>query len=128
MRVSYVEIYLERVNDLLQEGPRGGAVENLDVKEDPKKGFVVVGLHEEAVASMEEVMNLLSKWARTYSLNCLPTSNLYVHNRNSTTFLHTGTNLSLFLLLDLFGSPSWPLGETFSHQPRYVYHMCVFTG
>lgn len=61
MRVSYVEIYLERVNDLLQEGPRGGAVENLDVKEDPKKGFVVVGLHEEAVASMEEVMTLLSK-------------------------------------------------------------------
>lgn len=61
MRVSYVEIYLERVNDLLQENPKGGAVENLEVKEDPKKGFVVVGLHEETVATMEEAMSLIAK-------------------------------------------------------------------
>ncbi|PFH38394.1 putative kinesin heavy chain [Besnoitia besnoiti] len=61
MRVSYVEIYLERVNDLLQESPKGGAVENLEVKEDPKKGFVVVGLHEETVATMEEAVGLIAK-------------------------------------------------------------------
>lgn len=61
MRVSYVEIYLERVNDLLQESPKGGAVENLEVKEDPKRGFVVVGLHEETVATMEEAMSLIAK-------------------------------------------------------------------
>ncbi|KFG51641.1 putative kinesin heavy chain, partial [Toxoplasma gondii p89] len=60
MRVSYVEIYLERVNDLLQESAKGGAVENLEVKEDPKRGFVVVGLHEETVATMEEAMSLIA--------------------------------------------------------------------
>ncbi|CDJ64465.1 kinesin heavy chain, putative [Eimeria necatrix] len=101
MRVSYVEIYLERVNDLLQEGPRGGAVENLDVKEDPKKGFVVVGLHEEAVASMEEVMTLLSKaeqrrhFARTNFNETSSRSHVvFSITLESTSTFEDGTNVS----------------------------------
>ncbi|CDJ29234.1 LOW QUALITY PROTEIN: kinesin heavy chain, putative [Eimeria mitis] len=101
MRVSYVEIYLERVNDLLQEGPRGGALENLDVKEDPKKGFVVVGLHEEAVASMEEVMNLLSKaeqrrhFARTNFNETSSRSHVvFSITLESTSTFEDGTNVS----------------------------------
>ncbi|KAL8435565.1 hypothetical protein ACSSS7_002410 [Eimeria intestinalis] len=101
MRVSYVEIYLERVNDLLQEGPRGGAVENLDVKEDPKKGFVVVGLHEEAVASMEEAMSLLSKaeqrrhFARTNFNETSSRSHVvFSITLESTSTFEDGTNVS----------------------------------
>lgn len=63
LRVSYVEIYLERVNDLLQDGPKGESqpLENLDVKEDPKGGFYVVGLAEREVTSIGEVMGLLQR-------------------------------------------------------------------
>ncbi|CRG85413.1 kinesin-like protein, putative [Plasmodium relictum] len=61
MSVTYLEVYMERVNDLLQEGYRGGAAENLDVKEDPKRGFVVIGIHEETVTSIDEVMLLVAK-------------------------------------------------------------------
>ncbi|KJP86641.1 hypothetical protein AK88_03745 [Plasmodium fragile] len=61
MSVTYLEVYMERVNDLLQEGYRGGATENLDVKEDPKRGFVVIGVQEETVTSIDEVMLLVAK-------------------------------------------------------------------
>ncbi|SOV16646.1 kinesin-7, putative [Plasmodium sp. gorilla clade G2] len=61
MSVTYLEVYMERVNDLLQEGYRGGAMENLDVKEDPKRGFVVIGIQEETVTSIDEVMLLVAK-------------------------------------------------------------------
>ncbi|SPJ11321.1 kinesin-7, putative [Plasmodium sp. DRC-Itaito] len=61
MSVTYLEVYMERVNDLLQEGYRGGATENLDVKEDPKRGFVVIGIQEETVTSIDEVMLLVAK-------------------------------------------------------------------
>ncbi|KAL8272372.1 hypothetical protein Esti_003662 [Eimeria stiedai] len=101
MRVSYVEIYLERVNDLLQEGPKGGAVENLDVKEDPKRGFVVIGLHEEAVASMEEAMSLLSKaeqrrhFARTNFNETSSRSHVvFSITLESTSTFEDGTNVS----------------------------------
>jgi hypothetical protein len=62
--VSYIEIYLERVNDLFQDGPKGETqpLENLDVKEDPKGGFNVVGLAEREVTCMNDVMKLI----RTY--------------------------------------------------------------
>eukprot|EP00918_Siedleckia_nematoides_P019817 GHVU01042211.1.p1 GENE.GHVU01042211.1~~GHVU01042211.1.p1 ORF type:complete len:410 (+),score=98.69 GHVU01042211.1:1093-2322(+) len=61
MRITYVEIYLERVNDLIGDGPGGPGTlnENLDVKEDPIKGFFVQGLHQATVGSMQEVMQLL---------------------------------------------------------------------
>lgn len=61
LRVSYVEIYLERVNDLFQDGPKGESspLENLDVKEDPKGGFFVVGLAEREVSCIDDVMRLL---------------------------------------------------------------------
>lgn len=61
--MSYVEIYLERVNDLFQDGPKGESqpLENLDVKEDPKGGFFVVGLAEKEVTSIQDVMDLLQR-------------------------------------------------------------------
>lgn len=52
------------MNDLLQDGPRGETqpLENLDVKEDPKEGFFVVGLAEKTVTSIADVMELLRRW------------------------------------------------------------------
>lgn len=56
MSVTYLEVYMERVNDLLQEGYRGGAIENLDVKEDPKRGFVYRYSRRDSVIRARQVL------------------------------------------------------------------------
>ncbi|KEP67083.1 UNVERIFIED_CONTAM: kinesin motor domain-containing protein [Hammondia hammondi] len=61
VKVSYIEIYMERVNDLLQDGQRGNKhqAENLPVKEDPFKGFYVQGMHEQQVKTVSDVLHTL---------------------------------------------------------------------
>ncbi|CEL95675.1 unnamed protein product [Vitrella brassicaformis CCMP3155] len=63
VRCAYVEIYMERVNDLFQDGPDGenSPMENLQVKEDPGKGFYVVGLAEKIVGNADDVLELLRR-------------------------------------------------------------------
>jgi len=58
VRMSYCELYMERVNDLLRKiSPQS---QNLPVKEDAEgKGFYVEGLKEKIVGSAEEVIGLL---------------------------------------------------------------------
>eukprot|EP00892_Ulva_mutabilis_P002668 jgi/Ulvmu1/12401/UM009_0048.1 len=55
LRASYMEIYNEEVNDLLNPEKR-----NLNVKVDQDSGVMVAGLSEVLVYSMEDVMRLLS--------------------------------------------------------------------
>ncbi|EPR64583.1 kinesin motor domain-containing protein [Toxoplasma gondii GT1] len=63
VKVSYIEIYMERVNDLLQDGQRGNKyqAENLPVKEDPFKGFYVQGMHEQEVETVSDVLHTLQQ-------------------------------------------------------------------
>eukprot|EP00440_Ansanella_granifera_P054110 gb/GFBE01058656.1/.p1 GENE.gb/GFBE01058656.1/~~gb/GFBE01058656.1/.p1 ORF type:complete len:1040 (+),score=214.15 gb/GFBE01058656.1/:1-3120(+) len=60
VRMSYCELYMERVNDLLRKiGPQS---QNLPVKEDAEgKGFYADGLKEKFVGSAEEVVELLKQ-------------------------------------------------------------------
>jgi len=54
VRGSYVEIYLERIRDLLEPSRK-----NLQVREDPSKGIYVDGMSEKYVNSTEELMGLM---------------------------------------------------------------------
>uniref|UniRef100_A0A0G4GHN7 Kinesin motor domain-containing protein n=1 Tax=Chromera velia CCMP2878 TaxID=1169474 RepID=A0A0G4GHN7_9ALVE len=63
---SYLEIYMERVNDLLSDDGKGGPVQNLPVKEDAQKGFFVPGLEEKIVTSAEEVLSLIARSSRSH--------------------------------------------------------------
>lgn len=60
VRMSYCELYMERVNDLLRKiGPQS---QNLAVKEDPEgRGFYADGLKEKIVSSAEEVLMLFAE-------------------------------------------------------------------
>ena len=65
----YVEIYNERVKDLLN--PTSGC--DLDVREDARKGTHVAGAVEVAVASLQEIMELMNKgnlYRTTEATNC----------------------------------------------------------
>jgi len=55
LRVSYLEIYNEVINDLLR--PEGV---NLTIREDKKKGIFVEGLKEEIVVSPEHVLHVIN--------------------------------------------------------------------
>lgn len=69
VRLSYCEIYLERVNDLLRDG--GPNSQHLPVKEDAEsRSFYVEGLRERAVSSAEEVVALLSQAERRRRVAC----------------------------------------------------------
>lgn len=58
VRMSFCEVYMERVNDLLRKiGPQS---QNLPVREDPEgKGFFADGLKEKIVGSADEVVTIL---------------------------------------------------------------------
>ncbi|XVF70804.1 hypothetical protein PTKIN_Ptkin11bG0191000 [Pterospermum kingtungense] len=55
-RCSFLEIYNERIGDLLDPTQR-----NLEIKDDPKNGFSVENLTEEFVSSHEDVTQILIK-------------------------------------------------------------------
>eukprot|EP01071_Lankesteria_metandrocarpae_P006304 Lankesteria_metandrocarpae@DN4310_c0_g1_i1.p1 len=68
LRISYLEIYKERVVDLFDFEAEDDKF--LDVKEDPKAGFFVVGLKEVNVTRMTEVLDLLGKAERKRHFAC----------------------------------------------------------
>ena len=55
LRVSFFEIHSESVKDLLKPG----AADELQVYEDPVRGYGVAGLSEQVVGSAEQIMELL---------------------------------------------------------------------
>ena len=66
--LTYVEIYNERIKDLLNPGQG-----DLDVRECPKRGNVVTGAVEVGVTSLQEIMELMHKgtlFRTTESTNC----------------------------------------------------------
>ena len=55
--VSYLEVYNEDINDLLQVGEEG---KNLRIKtDDPQKGAIIDGLVEQVVSNKKEIQNVL---------------------------------------------------------------------
>ncbi len=56
MKVSYLEIYNENVNDLLDPTKK-----NLDIRESRQRGIYIDGLSEYEVSSIEETMTYLLK-------------------------------------------------------------------
>eukprot|EP00928_Gymnodinium_smaydae_P037664 TRINITY_DN26108_c0_g4_i2.p1 TRINITY_DN26108_c0_g4~~TRINITY_DN26108_c0_g4_i2.p1 ORF type:complete len:1017 (-),score=227.47 TRINITY_DN26108_c0_g4_i2:220-3270(-) len=67
--MSYCELYMERVRDLLREGAPQG--QHLPVKEDPEtRSFYVEGLHERSVNSAEEVITLLGQAEKRRRVAC----------------------------------------------------------
>ncbi|KAK9468250.1 P-loop containing nucleoside triphosphate hydrolase protein [Lipomyces arxii] len=56
VRVSYMEIYMERIKDLLKS-----ELDNLPIHEEKGKGVYVKGLSEIYVSSVEEVYNVMRK-------------------------------------------------------------------
>ena len=54
-KVSYVEIYLEKIRDLLDVHKV-----DLTLREDPIKGFYIAGVTEEDVKSPEEALKILN--------------------------------------------------------------------
>ena len=66
--LTYVEIYNERVKDLLNPGKA-----DLDVRECPKRGNIVAGAVEVGVTSLQEIMELMHKgtlYRTTEATNC----------------------------------------------------------
>ena len=59
VKASYLEIYNEQIMDLLD--PQSI---NLHVREDIKKGVYVESLQEEAVSSVKDMINLITRGAR----------------------------------------------------------------
>jgi len=60
VRVSYCEIYLEKIRDLLDEF---GTKSNLQIREDPQNGIYVAGITEEYVTSCEELLSVMEDGA-----------------------------------------------------------------
>lgn len=55
-KVSYVEIYLEKIRDLLDENRLKN---NLAIREDKLKGVYIAGVTEEYVTSVEELLQIM---------------------------------------------------------------------
>jgi kinesin family protein 5 len=56
-KVSYVEIYLEKIRDLLDENR---LKVNLTVREDKIKGVYIAGVTEEYVTSVDELLGIMA--------------------------------------------------------------------
>ena len=63
--VNYVEIYMEKIRDLLDDNR---VRVNLSVREDKLKGVYIAGAEDEYVASVEDMLNVMAKGARNRSV------------------------------------------------------------
>lgn len=61
VRVSYLEVYNEEINDLLQPVSRGKGRNLKILRDDPVKGAVIEGLIEEIVVSREQVLEVIAR-------------------------------------------------------------------
>lgn len=69
VKVSYMEIYLEKIRDLLQSPPPGqgqtpSTAKSLPIHEDRTRGVYVKGLTEEYVSSRAEIEQLMERGSR----------------------------------------------------------------
>lgn len=114
IKLSYIEVYNETLRDLLGKG------ENLELREDPTKGAIIVGVNEIEVNNSGEVYVLLFKGNKnrsTEATNMNETSSrshavlqIYIENKiNSSMGKIKGENSNelvsgKFILVDLAGS------------------------
>ena len=60
LRVSYLEVYNEEINDLLQDDPKQG--KNLKIlKDDKDRGAIIAGLTEELVSSRQHLLDVVER-------------------------------------------------------------------
>ena len=59
--ISFLQLYRETIQDLLSPGTSGSEGENLQIREDPVRGFYVEGLQEFAVRNYGEAGNTQNK-------------------------------------------------------------------
>jgi kinesin family protein 18/19 len=108
VKISYVEVYNETLRDLL-----GNSGDNLDLREDPTKGSVIVGVKELEVNTSTQVFELLLKGNKsrtTESTNMNETSSrshavlqILVENKAGNSEKNESV-ISKFILVDLAGS------------------------
>lgn len=109
IRCSYLEVYNESVNDLLNKNGQ-----NLVIQEDKKNGLTILGLNEEICSSLDEIYSLLyigesNKQFAATNLNmkssrshCIFRINIESRNRDESGEMSFGT----LYLVDLAGSES----------------------
>ena len=61
LRVSYLEIYNEKIHDLLSEPMTGGQQEEIKLREDGKRGVYASPLKEEIVQSPTQLLRVISR-------------------------------------------------------------------
>jgi kinesin family protein 18/19 len=107
LRFSYIEVYNESIRDLTNKK------ENLELREDPVKGTIIIGVNELEVTNSSEVFKLLLKGNNnrtTESTNANETSSrshaiLQINMENKLkSNNNTETINSKFILVDLAGS------------------------
>ena len=108
IKCSYLEIYQEQINDLLDSNPH-----NLLLREDMKKGPYVEGLIEEKVSNLIQIYNLLKIGSRNRHVSSTSMNKessrshsvftLYVESKSTFDGL-TNFKSSRFNLIDLAGS------------------------
>ena len=64
-KVSYVEIYMEKIRDLLDDNR---LKTNLNVREDKLKGVYIAGVTEVYVTSHEELLGIMSTGITVYMI------------------------------------------------------------
>ena len=64
-KVSYVEIYMEKIRDLLDDTRLKN---NLIVREDKVKGIYIAGVTEEYVTSHEELLDIMNKGDKGFTI------------------------------------------------------------
>jgi kinesin family member 18/19 len=107
VKISYVEVYNETLRDLLGTGS-----ENLDLREDPNKGSVLIGVKELEVNTSTQVFELLLKGNKnrtTESTNMNETSSrshavLQILVENKPKDKEGEVIIGKFILVDLAGS------------------------
>jgi kinesin family member 5 len=93
-KVSYVEIYMERIRDLLDDS---GVKNNLTVREDKIKGIFVAGVTEEYVTSHEELLSIMGAGERQQ--DCTRNPRIYIFLVSPVRATQTaGSSLPFFLL------------------------------
>ena len=129
MTVAYIEIYNERVIDLLSEDQKeNGTV--LDIREDRKGGIYIPGLTEVDVTDLSQAMQVLWVGAKARSV---ASTNANEHSSRSHTIFvvrvenvqlsdsgHTVRTFSKLCLVDLAGSEKWSSQQLASFPPERV--------
>ena len=108
IKCSYLEIYQEQVNDLLDPNPQ-----NLQLREDMRHGVYVDGLIEETVTNVNETYNILKTGTQNRHVGCTSMNKessrshsvftLVIESKESRDGI-TNFRISRFSLIDLAGS------------------------